>query len=437
MSKKPAKNTASSRKSGFFSPFLSATIIYLFSAISVIAACLTVTGVWANDFSAMPWDQMIPIGIYLVGFPMILIGLKIVGWRGDAAIIGAVMMLSGMGLVIQLRMGSFARGLEAPLALLPFPLGLSAFLLAATLTSKGRGAWTRILCWVLYLTALGAMAAMLVLGQRYRGGFYLPGNINPSEIVKPLLVFFLAAYLSRRKNEFSEPTTSGIPMPPITTLLGLTILWSIPMLFTVLLHDLGLAGLLSAILMVMLFAVSKRTGYLAIGLVIVLAGCFGMQLISANAQSRFDIWLNPFSDATGKGWQTLQALSAMYSGGLWGSGLGAGLPNTVPIVSSDFVYAAIAEEMGLVGCALLLLVFLILFSRGFRASAAARTPYERLLCIGLTASLAVQTLFNIGGVTKALPMTGITLPFVSHGGSSLITSLFIAGLICGLSDSEK
>ena len=105
-------------------------------------------------------------------------------------------------------------------------------------------------------------------------------------------------------------------------------------------------------------------------------------------------------------------------------------------MTSDFVYAAFAEEVGFVGCVLLLLIYATFYSRGFRAAGATRTPFERLLCVGLTASLAMQTLLNVAGVTKALPMTGITLPFISHGGSSLVTCLLIAGLICGLSDND-
>ena len=205
---------------------------------------------------------------------------------------------------------------------------------------------------------------------------------------------------------------------------------------TIALKDLGLMMLLNAVLIVMLFAIARSTGYLALGVAAVTAAGFGVQFISANARTRFDVWLNPFADPTGKGWQILQALAAMYSGGLWGAGLGAGVPQSVPIVTSDFVYAAVAEEIGLVGCALLLLVYATLFSRGLRAAGAAKTPFERLLCVGLTGSLAVQTILNVAGVTKALPMTGITLPLISHGGSSLITTLLIAGLLTGLSDRK-
>jgi cell division protein FtsW (lipid II flippase) len=424
-----------SRNRQSLAPVGAAAGLFLLSSLAVLCACFSVLGVKLSNAPVLPWEQLIPLGAYAAGVPLALIWLKLIGWKGDAGLVGAVFLLSGMGLVVQFRMGSFSQGLAAPFALAPFPLGLAAFLAGVTLTGKGRGTWLAGAGWLAYLAALGVLAAMLVLGRRYRGGTYMPGNMNPSEIVKPLLVFFLAAYLSRRQKSFSE-TQNGIPVPPFFALLGLVVLWGVPMLLTIALKDLGLMVLLNAILIVMLFAIARSTGYLAIGLAVVTAAGFGVQFISSHAQARFDVWLNPFTDPTGKGWQILQALSAMYSGGLWGAGLGSGVPQTVPIVSSDFIYAAVAEEIGLIGCGLLLMVYAVFFSRGFRAAGAARTPFERLLCVGLTGSLAVQTILNVAGVTKALPMTGITLPLISHGGSSLITTLLVAGLLAGLSDRK-
>ena len=424
-----------SRKRRILAPVGAATGLFILSALAVLCACVSILGVKLSNAPAVPWEQLIPVGVYAVGVPVALLWLKLSDWKGDAGLVGAVFLLCGIGLVIQFRMGSFAQGLANPFALMPFPLGLLAFLIGASLTGKGRGSWLAGAGWLAYFAALAVLAGMLVLGRRYRGGMYMPGNMNPTEIVKPLLVFFLAAYLSRRQKAFSE-TQNGIPVPPFPALLGLILLWGVPMLVTIALKDLGLMVLLNAILIVMLFAIARSTGYLALGLAAVTAAGFGVQLISAHAQARFDVWLNPFTDPTGKGWQILQALAAMYSGGLWGAGLGSGVPQSVPIVTSDFVYAAMAEEIGLVGCGLILMVYASLFSRGFRAAGAARTPFERLLCVGLTGSLAVQTILNVAGVTKALPMTGITLPLISHGGSSLITTLLVTGLLVGLSDRK-
>jgi cell division protein FtsW (lipid II flippase) len=246
----------------------------------------------------------------------------------------------------------------------------------------------------------------------------------------------MASFLANRAKAFSEAQI-GIPTPPISALVQLVFLWAVPMAGTLFIKDLGLMVILNAILILMLFAVQRRAGYLALGCIAVTAAGYGVQMVSANAKGRFDVWLNPFADATGKGWQVLQSLSAMYSGGMWGAGIGGGDPRFVPIAESDFVYATLAEEIGYFGCILLLCLYAILFVRGFRAAGLIKAPFERLLCVGLTAALAVQTVFNIAGVTKALPMTGITLPLVSHGGSSLIVTLLVCGLIAGLSDSRK
>ena len=416
----------------------SATGVFLISLMAMSCGMISLLGLEAVQHPAIiAWQPLIPFAVYAIGIPLVLVWLALIHWRGDSGILGAAIMLSAIGVLIQFRMGSFSQlDLKNNIfPVLPFAIGLVAFVLGVTLTAKGRGGWLQALGWGAYIAAVGVLVVMLVLGRSYRGGIYLSGNINPTEIIKPLLVFFLARYLCQRQKDFSE-TFSGIPVPPFFSLLWLVLLWGVPMALTILLRDLGLVVLLNTILIIMLFAVAKRMGYLAIGLAGVAAVCFGMQFLSSHAQARFDVWLNPFLDPTGKGWQILQGLTAMYSGGWWGAGLGTGSPETVPIVTSDFIYAALAEEVGLVGCAILLLIYATFLSRGFRAAGATQTPFERLLCVGLTASLAMQTLLNVAGVTKALPMTGITLPFISHGGSSLITCFFIAGLICGLSDND-
>jgi len=384
----------------------------------------------------LPWEPLIPLIIFSVAIPTTVIWLKMLGWQGDPGFVGIVFLLCGLGLVTQIRLSGFEDGLISPKALLPLPIGFFAFLVGVTVTGGRRGKWLNSAGWPAYFAALAVIAVMLVFGRHYRGGIYLPGLINPSELIKPLLVLFMAAFLANRAKAFSE-TQIGIPTPPLSAMVELVFLWAIPMAGTLLLKDLGLMVILNAILIVMLFAVSRRSGYLALGCVAVTAAGYGVQIISSNARDRFAVWLHPFADATGKGWQVLQSLSAMYSGGMWGSGIGAGDPRFVPIASSDFVYAALAEEIGFIGCIFVVCLYAILFVRGFRAAGMIKAPFERLFCVGLTATLAVQTVFNIAGVTKALPMTGITLPLISHGGSSLIVTLLVTGLITGLSDTRR
>ncbi len=403
--------------------------------LTTAAACVSVVAVNPGH-TPIPGVQFVPFGLYALSLPLVWFWLRLTGYRGDGVIPAAALLLTGLGIVMQFRMGTYAGTRPGAGVWLAYPLGLAGFLAVIGFVGKRRLAFLNGTGWICYLLAVGVLAAMTVLGRRYRGGVYMPGNLNPSEVVKPLLVVFLAGFLARRAQAFSE-TQAGLPLPPLQNTLLLGVLWVVPLALILRLNDLGLLVLLNGVLIVMLFAGTRRFGYLALGAVGVAVAGFAAATVSQHARIRFEIWQNPFADPTGKGWQTLQALSAMYAGGLWGSGIGSGAPQTVPIAASDFIYAAWAEELGLIGCVLLLAVYAILFTRGWRASAAAATPFATLLGAGITAALAFQTILNVAGVTKALPLTGITLPFISHGGSSLITSWVLAGLLAAVSDRRN
>ncbi|MBM4162864.1 MAG: FtsW/RodA/SpoVE family cell cycle protein [Lentisphaerae bacterium] len=401
--------------------------------LTTAVACVSVLAVTLRHDPKTSLDQLVPFGLYAASLPLVWVWLRLSGYRGDGVIPAAALLLTGLGIVMHFRMGTDAGTRPGAMAWLAYPLGLVGFLAVIGLLGKQRVAALNRIGWLCYLLAIGVLLAMEVWGRRYRGGVYMPGNLNPSEAVKPLLTLFLASFLARRTQAFSE-TQTGRPVPPLRDLLVLGALWSVPMVLILRLNDLGLLVLLNGVLIVMLFASTRRLGYLAWGALGMAVVGFAAATVSHHARLRLDVWRNPFADPTGTGWQILQALSAMYSGGLWGSGIGAGAPHTVPIVTSDFIYAAWAEELGLVGCSLLLAVYAILFARGWRASAAASTPFVTTVGAGLTAALAFQTILNVAGVTKAMPITGITLPFISHGGSSLVTCLIMAGLLAAVSD---
>jgi cell division protein FtsW (lipid II flippase) len=417
------------RESGGGLPVRLLALVLLTTAV----ACVSVLAIRLRHAPALPWEQLIPFGLYAASLPLVWVWLRGSGYRGDGVIPAAALLLAGLGIVMQFRMGADAGPRPGSTVWLAYPLGLAGFLAVIGFFGKQRVAVLSRVGWLCYLLAVGVLVAMVVWGRRYRGGVYMPGNLNPSEAVKPLLTIFLAGFLARRTQAFSE-TQAGMPVPPVRDLLVLGALWIVPMALILRLNDLGLLALLNGVLIVMLFACTRRLGYLAWGAIGVAVVGFAAATVSHHARLRFDVWRNPFADPTGHGWQILQSLSAMYSGGLWGSGIGAGAPHTVPIATSDFIYAAWAEELGLVGCALLLAVYAILFARGWRAAAAASTPFVTGLGAGLTAALAFQTLINVAGVTKALPLTGITLPFISHGGSSLVICLIMAGLLAAVSD---
>ncbi len=353
----------------------------------------------------------------------------------DVRIFEITTFITGLGIAMQYRMGTFAEN-NAVGFKLALPVAFAVMLMTYVIFTRGRWNILGKAGYVAYITAILLLAVMVVFGKKYRGGIYLPGNINPSEFIKPLLVIFSASYLSQRKKDFSSATL-GIPNLSIKSALPLVILWGIPMVLIIFLHDLGLLLLLNATLIIMLYAVGRRLGYIIMGAIgAALTGCL-LFITSGHVQTRVTAWLNPFSDQTGGGWQTLQSLSAIYAGGIWGSGLGAGEPGKVPIVTSDFIYSAVAEELGVIVSGLILALYLSVYLRGYKIAAETKDPFGKLLAIGLTSSLAVQTLLNIAGVTKALPLTGIVLPFLSQGGSGLIAMLAMIGLIAAIPAQKR
>lgn len=391
--------------------------------LAIAAAHAVVVAMRLAVSPVVPWTELMPFLAYTATMAAAWALHSSGVWRFERNVFLTPAILVGLGIAMQFRMGTFAPGHGAGFAL-AIPLGLAAMAIVFMASSGGRWRFLGRAGSLCYLLAIAALGAMLVLGRRYRGGIYLPGNINPSEIVKPLLVVFLASRLAKtggakRKGAAAEHRT-------------LLALWAFPMLLVLALRDLGLLVLLGATFLAMLYAAERRISHLLLGAVAVAAACAGLCLVSAHARVRFDVWLHPFNDPTGSGWQILQSLSAMNAGGIWGAGIGAGTPQSVPIASSDFIYAVIAEELGIVVCALVLLLYWRFFADTWRIGSAIKDPFGASLSFGMTAVLALQTIINIGGVTKAIPLTGIALPFLSQGGSSLATSLAMVGLLMAM-----
>ena len=344
--------------------------------------------------------------------------------RIDWIMLGAVGLLAALGVAVQTRLAGTVPGQSVFVSL---GIGLLAGLVAAVACTGGRAgralrAWGP---WIAWGGAFALMAALLVFGRRYRGGLYLPGRLNPSELVKFCLVVFAAGWLSRGKK-------GGLSSKDVLICCGLV---GVIGLEIALAGDFGLLAQLVLTLSAMLFVASWGWGAAAFGVI-----GLGFAAVAAHPMghlaTRFAVWRDPLEDATGAGWQTLQGLAAVVSGGVTGTGFGMGDANAVPIVSSDFVYAALAEDLGVVGCALVLLVWGVIGVRGLLAAGRCAADDERgeaLLATGIVASLVVQVVLNVAGVINALPMTGITLPLISHGGSSLAVTLVLCGVLCGIS----
>jgi cell division protein FtsW (lipid II flippase) len=255
-----------------------------------------------------------------------------------------------------------------------------------------------------------------------------PFQFQPGELAKILLIVFLAGYLREKR----EVLAQGRPKD-----LGpLLVIWGGAMLVLVETNDLGSALLYFGIFVAMLYVATARFVYVALGGLLFLGGSVVAYRAISHVRERVDTFLDPFAHAHTTGYQTVQGLYSIGNGGFGGAGLGKGTFTTtdgtslIPYVNTDFIYSAVAQELGLVGAAAILLVFMLFVVRGMRIALLAQDGFSKLLAVGLTFGFALQTFIIVGGVLRLIPLTGITLPFVSYGGSSVVANfVLLAGLM--------
>lgn len=260
-------------------------------------------------------------------------------------------------------------------------------------------------------------------------------SFQPGEIAKIFIVLFLAGYLATNREMLSVFTVRIGPfnLPDFRTLLPLLLMWAIALMIVVFEKDLGSALVFFFIFLMMLYAATGKKFYLVVGLLLATVGALVAWSLFSHVQVRVDTWLNPFADAQDTGFQLVQALYSMADGNLFGVGIGRGYAGMIPIVESDFIFAAIAEETGLLGAAGMLLLYVCLAIRGIVTAARAKSDVSSFIAVGMTAIIVLQAFIIIGGVTRLIPLTGLTLPFMSQGGSSLLASFIAIGFLlkCG------
>lgn len=255
---------------------------------------------------------------------------------------------------------------------------------------------------------------------------------QPSELLKLLLVVFLASYFADRESLLRLKSVDG-KLGPLPYLAPLLLMWGFCMALLIWQRDLGAATLFFILFVALLYLASGEILYVVGGLGLLLtAGVFAYYAFDVVAL-RVDAWLNPWPDADNRAFQIVQSLYAIAAGGVLGQGIGQGFPDYIPVVHSDFAFAAIAEEWGMIGSFTLIACFAMLTYRGLRIAMAIRRPFERYLAAGIALLIGAQTLMIMAGVTKLLPLTGVTLPFVSYGGSSLLISCLMVGLLLYIS----
>jgi peptidoglycan glycosyltransferase len=263
-------------------------------------------------------------------------------------------------------------------------------------------------------------------------------NFQPGEFAKIALALFFAAYLTEHRELLAAGTWKVGPfhLPEPRHLGPLLIAWLASLVVMVAQKDLGSSLLFFALFVVMLWVATERVSWLVIGTGLFAVGSYAAWSVLGNVQDRVAIWLDPWSQRDGKGFQLVQSVFALAWGKLTGTGLGLGDPTRIPAVKNDFIFAAFGEELGLLGGTAIIVAYLLMVGSGLRIAIQAERTFEKLLATGLTTIIGVQAFVIIGGVTRVVPLTGVTLPFVSYGGSSLLANYILLALLMRIADSS-
>lgn len=372
----------------------------------------------------------VPIAL-VVSFFVAHLALRRFAPNADPAILPIAFLLCGIGICFVLRLAPESAGGQIVWLFAGIALMVATIILVPSVERLGRYKYTCLLFGLILLL----LPIMPVIGREYNGSriwlSIFDHSFQPGEIAKILIVLFLAAYLADNRELLSvmRRSRSGLKYPDFRALIPLLAMWIVAMLIVILERDLGSALLFFGIFLVMVYVCTGRLSYVIIGILLVAIGGVGLYMLFPHVQTRIAIWLNPFADPGGSGYQLVQSLYSLSDGGLFGCGIGRGMPTFIPEVESDFIFSAIAEEMGLLGASGVIFLFMLFAVRGFLTAARAKSDMAAFTAVGLTTSICLQAFIIIGGVTGFIPLTGLTLPFMSQGGSSLLSSFIIVGLL--------
>ncbi|MEH0846328.1 FtsW/RodA/SpoVE family cell cycle protein [Micromonospora sp. CPCC 205711] len=405
------------------------------------------------------WMPAAVLGVLFLGMHLVI---RFLAPFADPALLPAVALLNGIGVGF-LRRYDLARADAVDRETLAIFAGTGGRQLAWTLASvilaaallfvmKDHRAVSRY-AYTLGLAGIVLVMIPAVLPARYSeiygaklwiriGGF----SIQPGEFAKLALLVFFAYYLVRKREVLSLASRRilGIDFPRGRDLGPVLAVWALSLLVLVFEKDLGTSLLYFGMFVVTLYIATERVSWLLIGLLLFFGGAYLAYVLGgtiggpfANFHLRAEIWLDPFSDPYEKGYQLVQGLLALGSGGLFGTGPGAGEPTLIPEVQNDFIFAGIGEEIGLFGLTALLVTYLLIVERGLRAGLAVRDSFGKLLAGGLAFTLGLQVFVIVGGISKLIPLTGQTTPFLSAGGSSLMANWLLIAVLLRVSDAAR
>ncbi len=408
---------------------------------------------------------------YMIAFMVIMIGahLALRRWApyADPLLLPLGALLNGLGIVMTYRLTQAGRNGNPGCSLcgsgtLSVPMSASATIIQIVYTAIGVGLFVAFLVFIheprvlqrytyilglagIILIAIPAFLPSSISGvantgakiQISLGGF----TVQPEEFAKLALAASFAGYLVAKRDVLSlaGKRVLGIDLPRGRDLGPIAMAWLASLLLLVFESDIGTSAVFMGLFVAMIYIATSRTSWLLIGFVSFVVGAFVASKLFSHVGERFDIWLHPFAgnNPNGNAYQLIQGLYGMANGGLLGRGLGAGQPYWTPLVQSDLVFTSFGEEIGLTGVMALLLIYALLVQRGLRTAIMVKDPYSKLLAGGLSFMLALQVFVIVGGVTRLIPLTGITTPFLSQGGSSLVATWVLIAALARLSDTAR
>ena len=422
----------------------------------VLVAAITTFALAAVDLSQQrPLDwTVVALGVgYLALFAGGHAAIRRFADHGDPLLLPCAALLNGLGLVINHRLDVSnpspqahplmpAGSAPAQVVWTAVALGMFAAVLRFVPDHRqlGRYTYTAGLLGLFLLVLPGLLPSSI--SQVNGAKLWLrigPLSIQPGEFAKILIIVFAAGFLIDKRELFTKAGRQflGMDLPRARDLAPLLVAWGLSIGVLALEKELGASLLYFGIVLVMLYIATERASWLVLGLLFFSGGSVFAYFAFPHVRSRVEVWADPFAFAQTTGAQLIDSLFGLADGGVLGTGLGRGQPELVPFANTDFIVSTVGEELGLVGLAAVLVLYAVLFGRGMRAAMTARDSFGTMLAGGLAFGLALQVFIVVGGVTQLFPLTGMTVPFLSYGGSSLLSNFVLVALLLRVSDASR
>ncbi|MGE3622191.1 MAG: FtsW/RodA/SpoVE family cell cycle protein [Acidimicrobiia bacterium] len=408
----------------------------------------TLATVGAYLLASLAQDASIPGN--LGPFLGVLLGLQLVAHlavrrfapEADGTLVPIAGLLNGLGYVFIVRLDEARAEPQGLAGLQAAWAGVGIVALVATLVVIRRTRSLERYRYTIGLIGVGLLLLPLVpgVGREINGAKIWvalgPIRFQPGEFAKIALAVFFASYLVEKREllAVSSRRLGPIALPDLKHLGPVLLAWGVSLVVMIAERDLGSSLLFFALFVALLWVSTERVTYLVLGALLFAAGSMFAYSQFTHVQERVDIWLDPWADPKDDGYQIVEAQFALAAGGVTGTGLNLGSPTRIPYVETDFIFAAVGEELGLVGATAVLFAYMLMVGAGLRIAIRAATPFDRLLATGLTTLLGVQSFLIIAGVIRVLPLTGVTLPFMSYGGSSLVANYVLLALLLRISE---